>query len=172
MYYEGIGIVKLYICRFPYQKKWRVFISTDITLNLIKMMEIYSIRWTIEVMFKELKQHLHFGKCQSRDFDAQIANVTISLILYTFLSYFRRKEAYETLGGIFELIKDEIYEKTLAQRLWELFDELLAVVIDIVSESGSVDLLSFKNSLEYQYLKELFDSSFLSNQITSVNKAS
>ena len=47
VHYEEIGIVKLYICRFPYQKKWRVFISTDITLSLITMMEIYSTRWQV-----------------------------------------------------------------------------------------------------------------------------
>jgi len=66
---------------------------------------------TIEVMFRELKQHLQLGKCQSRDFDAQIASVTISMILYIFLSYFRRMNAYESIGGLFELIKDDICEK-------------------------------------------------------------
>jgi len=59
-------------------------------------MEIYSIRWSIEVFFKEAKQHLGLCNCQSRDFDAQIANVTISCILYIFLAYYRRINDYET----------------------------------------------------------------------------
>ena len=42
--YEGIGL-----CRFPYQKKWRLFLSTDISLSLLSMLEVYSIRWTIGV---------------------------------------------------------------------------------------------------------------------------
>ena len=50
--YEGIGPVKLYFCRFPYQKKWRLFLSTDISLSLLSMLEIYSIRWTIESLFQ------------------------------------------------------------------------------------------------------------------------
>jgi hypothetical protein len=170
--YEGIGDVKLYICRFPYQKKWRIFISTDVSLNFIKMMEIYSTRWTVEVMFRELKQHLHLGKCQSRDFDAQIASITISMILYTFLAYLRRKNAYETIGGIFELINEDMCEKTLAQRLWELFDDLLQVVIDSISKSGSIDILLFKDSPEYRYIKELFESSFLNKQLLALNKPS
>ena len=45
--YSDIGAVKLFICRFPYQKEWRVFLSTDTTLNFTTMMEVYSIRWTI-----------------------------------------------------------------------------------------------------------------------------
>ena len=171
VFYEGIGDVKLYISRFPYQKKWRIFISTDISLDFVKMMEIYSIRWSVEVMFRELKQHLHLGKCQSRDFDAQIASVTISMILYIFLSYFRRMNAYETIGGLFELIKDDLCEKNLAQRLWEMFDELLQVVIDVIAKSGSVDICAFRNSPEYLYIRELFETSFLSNQMFKVNKS-
>ena len=171
VHYEGIGDVKLYICRFPYQKKWRIFISTDISLDFVKMMEVYSTRWTIEVMFKELKQHLQLGKCQSRDFDAQIASVTISMILYMFLSYFRRMNAYETIGGLFELIKDDMCEKNLAQRLWDMFDELLQVVINVITKSGSVDISAFRNSPEYLYIKELFEASFLENQIFGINKS-
>ena len=159
------------MCRFPYQKKWRVFISTDTTLTFVKMMEIYSIRWTIEVMFRELKQHLQLGRCQSQDFDAQIASATISMILYVFLSYYRRMNAYETLGTLFEVIKNDVYEKNLAQRLWKLFDEMLQVVIDIISQNGKIDIESFRKSPEYQYLKDLFESSFLSNQMFEIDKS-
>jgi hypothetical protein len=171
VHYEGIGDVKLYISRFPYQKKWRIFISTDTTLEFVEMMETYSTRWTVEVMFRELKQHLQLGKSQSRDFDAQIASITISMILYIFLSYFRRMNAYETIGELFELIKNDVCEKNIAQRLWELFDELLQVVIDTIAKSGSVDIGAFRNSPEYLYIKELFESSFLNNQMFEVNKS-
>ncbi len=100
--YESVGDVTLYLCRFPYQKQWRLFLSTDTSLSFLAMMEIYAMRWMIEVFFKEMKQHLRLGQCQSRDFDAQIAHVTTCCILYTFLAYFRRVNAYESLGGLFE----------------------------------------------------------------------
>ena len=76
--------------------------------------------------------------------------------------------AYESIGGLFELIKDDICEKNLAQRLWELFDELLQVIIDVIAKSGNVDITTFKNS---PYIKELFEASFLSNQMFEVNKS-
>lgn len=167
--YKEIGLVKLYICRFPYQKKWRVFLSTDVSLDFINMMKIYSIRWSIEVLFKECKQHLGLCSCQSRDFDAQITSITITFILYNFLVYFRRVNDYETLGSLFELIKNDICEKTIAQKLWELFDELLQVIIEAISESGCVNIIDFKKSPEYQYLKGLFEESFLSTQILGVS---
>ncbi|MDA8221425.1 transposase [Desulfosporosinus sp.] len=170
--YEGIGKVKLYYCRFPYQKKWRLFLSTDISLGFLSMMEIYSVRWSIEVFFKETKQYLKLGTCQSRDFDAQIAHVTTCYIIYILLAYFRRVNAYESLDGLFSAIKDDLLEKNLAERLWELFNELLQIVITGISKSGIVDILEFKNSDEYLYLKELFENSFLNNQLKSLERAS
>ena len=170
--YEGIGLVKLYFCRFPYQKKWRLFLSTDTSLSLLSMLEIYSVRWSIEVFFKETKQHLKLGTCQSRDFDAQIAHITTCYILYTLLAYFRRVNAYESLDGLFAEIKDELIEKNVAERLWELFDDLLQVVITSIAKSGLVDILEFRNSSEYEYLKELFENSFINNQLKALEKAS
>lgn len=167
--YEGVGEVKLYFCRFPYQKDWRLFLSTDTSLAFLEMMEIYCIRWTIEVFFKETKQHLKLGTCQSRDFDAQLAHVTTCYILYIFLSYFRRMNAYESLDGLFEVIKDELLEKNVAERLWELFEELLQTIINAITESGTLDIKEFQNSLEYQYLKGLFEDSFLGNQLKQLN---
>ncbi len=169
--YEGIGKVKLFFCRFPYQKKWRLFLSTDISLSLLSMLEIYSTRWTIEVFFKETKQHLKLGTCQSRDFDAQIAHITTCYILYTLLAYFRRVNAYESLDKLFAKIKDELVEKNVAERLWELFDDLLQVVINSIAKSGLVDILEFRNSVEYSYLKELFENSFLTNQLKALENA-
>jgi IS4 transposase len=46
---------------------------TDLILNYNKALKLYNNRWTIEVIFKELKQYLNFGKCQSNDFDVQVA---------------------------------------------------------------------------------------------------
>ena len=111
------------------------------------------------------------GQCQSRDFDAPITHVTTCCILYTFLAYFRRVNAYESLGGLFECIADEWMEKNLAQRLWEWFEDLLQVVIDPIAASGTVDISQFKNSTEYEALKGLFEESFLSNQLLEFNKS-
>ncbi len=113
----------MFYCRFPYQKKRRLFLSTDTSLGFLSMIEIYSVRWTIEVFFKETKQYLKLGTCQSRDFDAQITHVTSCYLLYILLSYFHRVNAYESLDGLFAAIKDDLIEKSLAERLWELFYE-------------------------------------------------
>jgi len=55
--YEGIGQVKLFFCRFPYQKKFRLFLSTDISLSLLSMLEIYSIRWSLKSFSRKLSNN-------------------------------------------------------------------------------------------------------------------
>jgi hypothetical protein len=72
---------------------------------------------------------------------------------------------------LFELIKDDLCEKNLAERLWALFEDLLQLVIDVISESGNIDILEFRNSQEYQYVKDLFENSFLSKQMFEINKS-
>ena len=135
------------------------------------MLEIYSVRWSIEVFFKETKQHLKLGTCQSRDFDAQIAHITTCYVLYTLLAYFRRVNAYDSLDGLFAEIKDDLIEKNVAERLWALFEELLQVVIGSIAKSGLVDISEFMNSVEFGYIKELFENSFLSKQLKSLGNA-
>ena len=46
------------------------------------------------------------------------------------------------------------------------------MVIDGIAKSGFVDILEYKNSDEYQYLKELFENSFLNNQLENLEKVS
>jgi hypothetical protein len=169
--YKNVGTVKLAMCRYPRQKKWRVFITTDTGIDFVDMMETYGIRWTIEVMFRECKQYLQLGTCQSQDFDAQIASITITLILYTLLAYLKRMESYETLGELFLLTQQDVCEKNMAERLWALFEELLAFMIEAISAHDSMDIKGFTQSEEYVFVKEIFESSFLVRQMNSVNKA-
>jgi hypothetical protein len=44
---------------------WVVFLGTDVTLKDANILEIYALRWSIEVFFKEIKQNLGFVKEQS-----------------------------------------------------------------------------------------------------------
>ena len=135
------------------------------------MMEIYGIRWTIEVMFREAKQYLQLGTCQSQDFDAQIASNTITFMLYTVLAYLKRVSSYETMGELFRMTQQDIIEKNLAERLWILFEELLAFIIDTIAARSPLDVSMLKQSEEYHYVREIFASSFLFEQIGSFNKS-
>jgi hypothetical protein len=125
--YNGIPI-KMFFSRKGSNGKWRVFITTDTALSFIKMIEIYQIRWTVEVFFKEGKQLLGLGKCQSKDFDAQIADTTITMIQHILLTLKYRFEHYETKGALFNHVREGIIESRLNERLWGLFIELIRLI--------------------------------------------
>ena len=57
--YQSTGQVKLFFSRFSRQGQWQLLLTTDLSLTYIKAMEIYSLRWGIEVLLKECKQHLN-----------------------------------------------------------------------------------------------------------------
>jgi hypothetical protein len=125
--YNGVPI-KMFFSRQGANGKWRVFITTDTELSFIRMIEIYQIRWTVEVFFKEAKQLLGLEKCQSNDFDAQIADTTITMIQHILLTLKYRFEHYETKGALFNQVREGIIESRLDRRLWGLFIELIRLL--------------------------------------------
>ena len=122
--------VVLYFTRKGKNGNWKTILSTDLSSNFNKTIEIYQLRWSIEVFFKEAKQLLDLGKSESQDFDAQIADTTITMIQYIFLTVRNRIEKYESIGKLFENTKAETLEIKLHERLILL----LIAIIEIVEE--------------------------------------
>ena len=120
--------VRLYFCQYRNQKTWNLLLTDNMKLSFDDAIKIYQIRWGIEVFFKEAKQYLKLGKCQSNDFDAQIADISIILITYMMLSLKRRFQVYESIGEAFREVQHELIETTLTERIWGLFVEILCSV--------------------------------------------
>lgn len=128
----------LYHTRKGKRGKWKTLLSADLRLDFTKTVEVYQIRWSIEVFFKESKQMLNLGKSQSNDFDGQIADTTIRLIQYNFLSIRNSVERYETIGGVFKNTKEDIKEIKIHQRLIALLIAILEA-IDTIFEEVDID---------------------------------
>lgn len=124
---DGLS-VRIFIIRKGTNGAWHTILSTDKTLNFTKMMNKYSTRWSIEVFFKETKQLLNLGKNQSTNFDVQVAQTTITMIQYQMLSLKYRIEAYQTIGGMFREIKQDVIENKLNERIITVISEILTVL--------------------------------------------
>ena len=147
--------IKLFFSKQGKNGKWKVFLCTDTKLSFISMIEVYQTRWTIEVFFKESKQLLGLGKCQSNDFDAQIADATITMILHILLTLKYRVENYESMTGLFSEIKEAAIRQRLNQRLWGLFIELMQIITIV-----------FEGLDEQELLERIFSSDEVSDRIT------
>jgi hypothetical protein len=125
--YDGMPLT-LFFSRQGKYGKWKVLLTTDTKLNFVQVVEKYQIRWSIEVFFKEAKQLLNLGGCQSSNFDAQVADITITMIAYILLAFRYRFDHYETMGALFRAMNADNLRQTLDIRLVELFWEMLKTV--------------------------------------------
>ena len=129
--YKGVP-VKLFYIKYRNSKSWTLILTTDLNLSFVKALELYQIRWTIEVLFKECKQYLRLGACQNTDFDGQIADATLVLITHTILTLQRRFQAYETLGGLYHQHQQSLLELTLWERILKVFMDMLHQLLEIL----------------------------------------
>jgi len=117
--YKGIPVT-LFLVRYAGQGRWRLVVCSDRSLSFIQAMRLYSRRWSIEVFFKEAKQHLQLGTSQAWNLDGQIADITLAMIRYTLLSFRKRFTAYETLGELFAGYRQQLLALTIAEQIWGL----------------------------------------------------
>ena len=126
--------VTLFFSRIGTNGDWKVILTTDTKLSFLQTIETYQIRWSIEVFFKEAKQMLNLGGCQSSTFDAQIADTTITMIAYILLAFRFRYDNYESMGALFRAMSAETLQKTIDIRLWELFIELVKIICQLIEK--------------------------------------
>lgn len=135
--------VRLFYIRSGQRAPWCGILTTDTTLDFLKAYEIYAMRWSIEVIFKDCKQNLGLGKCQSRNFAAQIAHTTIVFLQYNILSVARRFSNYQTIGGLFEDICQDVKELTICEKIWQIILDIASTIAETfdISNDKAIETL-------------------------------
>ena len=136
-------LVVLYFTRKGKKGKWKTILNTDLSSNFNKTVEVYQLRWSIEVFFKETKQMLNLGKSESQDFDAQVADATIVMIQYIFLILRKRVDKYESIGKLYENTKAETLDTKLHDRLILLLIAIIKIIEELF-EDADTDKLFIK----------------------------
>jgi len=111
------------------KENWVVFLSTDVVLCTEKIFEIYALRWSIEVYFKEIKQHFGFLKEQTGNYAVHYASVHLCAIRYMLVAH-RMLVSGESFGAVRCKITKQLELLTFARLLWELFKALIYGVLD------------------------------------------
>jgi len=139
--------VKIFLSRKGKRGAWHTAISTDTSLSFNRMIEVYNIRWSIEVFFKEAKQLLRLGKSQSVNFDVQVAQTTITMMQYLLISLKYRTQAYETINGLFNEVKQEYIEHKLNERIMVVMIEIFTV-LEMLGMSFDINI-TIRNLISY-----------------------
>ena len=72
-----LGKVRMCFFKYPGHKKFRALISTNLKLSEMETLSIYLRRWSIEVVFKDIKQYFGYDQSKSSKYAPQIADLTI-----------------------------------------------------------------------------------------------
>lgn len=125
----GIPVVVVFVRHRSKKNEWLAILSTDLTLTAPEIIQIYALRWDIEVFFKCTKSLLRLQKeFQGRSYDLLISHTTIVFSRYILLAWQHRQSTDQrTLGGLFYLLCDEVGTLDWAvalQQLVELMNEI------------------------------------------------
>jgi hypothetical protein len=117
--------VNLFFVKLGSGSKWKAFITNDLEIGFNKLMETYHIRWSIEIFFKDAKQHLQLGKCQCNNFDSQIGATTLAMMQYIMLLLYKQMHYGQSIGSIFDLLSSQAGEENITRYLMDIFWEIV-----------------------------------------------
>lgn len=140
--YKGLR-VNLFFVKMGRTANWHLLVTTNLNLKFIELMNVYQIRWSIEVFFKECKQYLNLGKCKSSCFDAQVADTTISMIQHIMLTYCKRINCQQSFGGLFKELSKEMVELDLVTRIIKI----VWALIEIICEMSGIDFIDLQDGI-------------------------
>lgn len=102
----------------PGKHDWCVFLTTDTHLDAQKMLELYAMRWAIEVYFKESKQHLGFLQEQARHYACYIASIHLTAIRFCLLVIAKQQNGVRGVAQMRQQIVINTTHIDYATRLW------------------------------------------------------
>jgi len=105
---------------------WAVFLTTDRTLAPQRMLELYAMRWAIEVYFKEVKQHLGFTKEQGTHYASYIASMHLAAIRFCLLPTTKHQHQASNLPEMRRQLCANISHIDFASRMWQFFRALIS----------------------------------------------
>lgn len=114
----------------PGKHDWCVFLTTDIKLTPQKILELYAMRWAIEVYFKESKQHLGFLQEQARHYACYVASIHLSAIRFCLLVIAKQQHGASGVAQMRQTIVANATQIDFASRLWGCFRALVVGALD------------------------------------------
>jgi SRSO17 transposase len=109
---------------------WAAFLTTDLSLAPQRILELYAMRWAIEVYFKEAKQHLGFLQEQSNHYAAYVASIHLTAMRFCMLVMAKTSGQASGISDVRNQIIANATAIDHATRLWHVFHAVIAGALD------------------------------------------
>jgi|APSaa5957512622_1039677.scaffolds.fasta_scaffold36654_2 hypothetical protein len=112
------------------KEQWALFLCTDVSLAPEQILEVYALRWGIEVYFKEVKQNMGFLREQTGNYVCHYASIHLSALRYLFFFQVWMDNGSSIFSDGRKKVKDKLQMLSFASLLWGLFRTLIYGVVD------------------------------------------
>lgn len=93
MWKPAAAPVQVLIARFDDEKSPAYFFSTDLTLKVERILTLVAARWSIETLFRDMKEHLGMNQWQCRIQGAVVRSVPLTCVATSLLMLWSLTEA-------------------------------------------------------------------------------
>jgi len=127
---------------------WALFLTTDSQLEDEKILEVYALRWGIEVYFKEAKQKLGFLKEQSGHYSAYIASIHLTGLRFCLLLFAKQEKGAARLSEVRNNFEKSLSCLNFASKLWGLFKALIASALNEMASLTKAEKYDVLNKID------------------------
>ena len=137
------GTAKIAYFKYPNVKHVKAIISTNLELTGMEILGHYLKRWSIECLFKDLKQYHGYNQNKGSKYSALVADHTIRLATYIIFCLKKeqenrhvRQKKKKTTMQIFIDFKEELLEITIKKVIKSCLTENLMSFLQYLFDSG------------------------------------
>ncbi|MCF7919309.1 MAG: transposase [Candidatus Cloacimonetes bacterium] len=164
-------IMNVRICFYIYPKirRWRAILSTDLELLEEQVLKIYLRRWSIECLFKEIKQYFGYDQSQSSNYVAMVADLSIRYAFYIMFCLKREEENQKPMLQVLMEFYDDLFDEWLDNYIERILSENMAKLISYALKNGITDLRELQLKLD-DVLDKFFSEVFYPDKIEEMDK--
>ncbi|MFA7056098.1 MAG: transposase [Candidatus Cloacimonadales bacterium] len=163
-----IDQIKICFFKYPDVKRWKAILSTDTQLSEIEVLKVYMRRWSIECVFKEIKQYFGYNQSKSSKYSAMIADLTIRYVFYNMLCYKKQQKPYPSMEQLLIELYEELEEASLIIFVNAIFTQKVKDFIDYSIAYGYTSLTELRKDIDI-VLRKFFESEVIIDKITEAD---
>lgn len=165
------AILKVKISFFKYQgvKKWKAILSTDLELTSEEILRLYLRRWSIECIFKELKQYFGYDQCKSSKYAAMVSDFTIRCSFYIMFCHIREIENQKTMYQVLCEFYEELFDEWLDNYIKRILVRHIEDVARFAQRRGIRTIDEFINKID-NIMESFFEEEFYPDKFIEKDK--
>ena len=161
--------IKISFYKYPGVKQWKAILSTNTELSEQEILKLYLQRWSIECLFKEIKQYFGYDQSKSSNYIAMVADLTIRYSFYIMFCYKRELENQKPILQILTEFYEELFDEWLSSYIEKILTSSIKRFVEYAIKMGYTDLSELHKEID-KVLYNFFDKEFYPDKIVDVDK--